>query len=493
MGESRVETPEAAAIRAAAEATGRVIWAIGPDGSLAVDSQAWCDFTGLSREQGQGQGWWRCIHPEDRSDVERAWVGAKTTLGPFEVEFRMIRPTDRFTRVLMRCVPLSKDTASAATGWLASCTEVRTDDPFRRSEERLRLVVDSARVALWEFDFVAGQMTRTENHDALFGLPWQPVWTYDCFTRAAHPEDVAMADRAVQHSCAPGGPDDYAFDFRVIWPDESVHWLAVHGCVVRRDATGAAELVRGALIDVTRLKAVEAELRKAIHVREEFLQVASHELNTPITTLALKIGALRKVQADGALTSEKLGANLDGAERQVRRLADLVRQLLDVTHLGRGRLMLIRERVALADVARAVVARLAPDAKRTGCEVALEISDEARGDWDRDRLEQVLFHLLSNAFRYGSGKPVHVRVEREGSIGRLTVQDEGVGIQEHALPRVFEKFEHAALARGYGGLGLGLYIVRQLVLAHGGMVTVQSKPGEGATFRVDLPLEDGGE
>jgi signal transduction histidine kinase len=105
------------------------------------------------------------------------------------------------------------------------------------------------------------------------------------------------------------------------------------------------------------------------------------------------------------------------------------------------------------------------------------------------RFEQVLDNLLSNALKYGPGKPVRVRLEREAARLRMTVRDEGIGVPPEALERIFHRFERAVSERHYGGLGLGLYIVRQIVEASGGTIAAASVPGQGATFTVELPLE----
>jgi len=136
-----------------------------------------------------------------------------------------------------------------------------------------------------------------------------------------------------------------------------------------------------------------------------------------------------------------------------------------------------------------VLGRLADVFERSGCEVHLEAPVPVHGRWDAQRLDQVLVNLLTNAVKYGAGRPVHVRVEEAGAFVRLTVRDEGIGIAPEALPRIFGRFERAVSDSQYGGLGLGLYITRQLVEAMGGRVYVESRLEEGSTFTVELPLQ----
>jgi PAS domain S-box-containing protein len=474
-------------LRTVAELIGQVLWALTPEGELMDDSPSWRALTGQSQEEARGRGWMDVVHPEDRAHFECAWREAQEHSRPYEVECRIRRPNLRYTRACMRGRPVF-DPEGRVRGWLATSSEVWADESVRRSEERLRRATEAAQVAVWEYDFIAGQMTRTENHDGLYGLPTQHVWQYDIFVNATHPDDREMSNRIVQASVAPDGPDDYAFDFRAIWPDGSIHWLAVTGHVFARDASGRATLVRGALIDVTRLKRVEAELREAVRVRDEFLQIASHELNTPLTPLALKLSALQQLAARQQSTPEALTKHLEVAQRQVRRLSELVKDLLDVTRLSRGQLQLSLAEVSLPEVVSAVVEQFAAEAQRHGCTIGLSLAREAVGHWDRGRLEQVVENLLGNAIKYGSGKPVHVEVTVDQDRARLVVRDEGIGIEADKLARIFDKFERASSARHFGGLGLGLFIARQIAESHGGKIWALSEPQRGATFVVELPL-----
>jgi PAS domain S-box-containing protein len=237
-----------------------------------------------------------------------------------------------------------------------------------------------------------------------------------------------------------------------------------------------------------------AELQQAVRVRDDFLSVASHELKTPLTSLGLKLHAWARGARDGRPpTPEGLVQDVEMMRRQVRRLTDLVNDLLDVSRIGSGRFALQPEEVELAALVREMAARFEQDAARAGCALEVHADAPVLGSWDRLRLEQVLANLLSNALKYGAGKPVQVRLEAgvgEAGAGeaRLSVRDAGIGIAPEAAARIFGKFERAVSERHYGGLGLGLYITRQLVDAMGGRITVESRPGEGARFEVVLPL-----
>jgi signal transduction histidine kinase len=233
-----------------------------------------------------------------------------------------------------------------------------------------------------------------------------------------------------------------------------------------------------------------AEAQAAVRVRDEFLGVAAHELRTPLTSLSLQVQLLRKqLGRDGSVEADKLKRSVALAERQTARLAQLVDSLLDISRLTHGRLELNLEELDLAEVARAVVHRFETEARLLDVALTVDAPEPVRGRWDRLRLEQVVTNLVDNAVKYGEGRPVAVKVEGTADGVRLTVRDEGIGIDPEALPRLFGRFERAVSERHYGGLGLGLYITRTLVESMGGQVRVESEPGQGSTFTVELPRE----
>ncbi|WNG49962.1 DUF4118 domain-containing protein [Archangium minus] len=234
-----------------------------------------------------------------------------------------------------------------------------------------------------------------------------------------------------------------------------------------------------------------AKLQEAVRLRDEFLSVASHELNTPLTPLKLRLQSLARLLATEPSTplTTRITQEVELMRQQVKRLADLVSDLLDVSRIRTGRMKLRLEEVDLSKVTHDIAARFHPEATRAGCTLYLHTQEPVIGLWDRLRLEQVLTNLLSNAIKYGAGKPIHIRVEDDGNQARLEVRDEGIGIKPEAMGRIFNRFERAVSERHYGGLGLGLYVTRQIIDALSGTVRAESTPGQGATFTVELPRQ----
>ncbi len=233
------------------------------------------------------------------------------------------------------------------------------------------------------------------------------------------------------------------------------------------------------------------EAQEALHVRDEFMSIASHELKTPLTPLQLQIHTLEKRTRDLVRDDSSgiwLEDHLATIRRQSDRLDRLVGELLDMSRLMHGRLHLELERVDLREVTRAAVADFAGRTDLPRSEVRVEIAPGIMGHWDRLRLEQVISHLLSNALKYGQGQPITIEGRVAGGQALFTVEDHGIGIAPADQDRVFGRFERAVPSRHYGGFGLGLFIARQVVEALGGMITISSEPGKGAAFTVSLPL-----
>jgi len=228
-----------------------------------------------------------------------------------------------------------------------------------------------------------------------------------------------------------------------------------------------------------------SDARSATRIREEFLHVASHELRGPLGTLRLGVQLMLRDARTGG--GRPLEARLHTIERQSERLVQLADALLDVSRITSGRLELARERADLAAVVREVAARHAAEGEAAAL-IGCDLPDTLPCDLDVARIEQVLTNLLSNAVKYGRGRPIEVTLRGEGGTAGLSVRDHGIGIAEADQGRIFDRFERAVSGRHYAGLGLGLWIVRQIVEAHGGTIRVQSAPGEGSTFVVELPL-----
>lgn len=225
-------------------------------------------------------------------------------------------------------------------------------------------------------------------------------------------------------------------------------------------------------------------LQEAIRARDEFLTIVAHEIRGPLTSLHLGAQFLER----GLMSEPTRRAAAKIIQREDLRLSRFVKELMEVARIRDGATELQRELVELTSLVRTVVSNFSADLASTRTELKLEVDEEVTGEWDAHRLQQIVEHLLSNALKFGAGGPVTIGVRETEGRAELSVRDEGQGIAADLLERIFDPFERGVSVRHYGGLGLGLFITRTLVEELGGRIRVETEPGKGTTFRVELPL-----
>ena len=291
---------------------------------------------------------------------------------------------------------------------------------------------------------------------------------------AIHPDDRRRCVRAWERSLASGEVLEIECRLRRGF-DGAMRW---HTCraLPERDDDGTIMGWLGTYSD-------SEELKQAIRARDEFLSIASHELRTPLTALKLRLESL----AHTGTPDERASRKLQGAIRQTERLERLIDHLLDASRISAGRLVLERGPVSLGELCSEVLERVREQPGAAAQVFELSADGDLVGSWDRMRLEQVVENLVSNALKYGEGRPIEVGVRGDDDAVELTVSDHGIGIDPPDLGRIFEQFERARSSHGQSGIGMGLYISRQIVQAHGGEIDVASALGQGSVFRVVLP------
>lgn len=232
---------------------------------------------------------------------------------------------------------------------------------------------------------------------------------------------------------------------------------------------------------------------QALKQRDEFLSIASHELKTPLTSLKIQVQIRRRLlekKDDSVFSPEKVTGLVGIAEKQIDRLIRLVDDMLDITRIQNGKLSLNIQPVEFDLLAKEVVENFSDEFERAGCELSFTSQDRLMIEGDRYRLEQVIANLLSNALKYGNKAPVSVSARLNGSNVELSVKDQGMGISLLNQERIFDRFERAVNPNNIGGLGLGLYITRQIVELHSGQIRVKSLEGQGSEFLLELPAKN---
>lgn len=242
---------------------------------------------------------------------------------------------------------------------------------------------------------------------------------------------------------------------------------------------------------LAKLQSTQRELEQAVRMRDDFMSIVAHEVRTPLNGLILET-QLRKMHLArdnaAAFTLDKMHAMVDRDERQIKSLIRLIEDMLDVSRIRTGKLSIRPTRFDLSGLVRNLLQNFAPQIDAAESSVTLDAEHPVQGNWDEFRIEQVISNLLTNALRYGAKSPISVKVYSENDQALVEVRDQGIGIDQENQKRIFQQFERVTARHAVAGLGLGLFISEQIVTAHGGSITVESRIGEGALFRVCLPL-----
>jgi PAS domain S-box-containing protein len=399
-------------------------------------------------------------------------------------------PSGKITRRYLNLViQRTEDSQGRTDGVMMLAVDVTEQVAVRRQNE---LILNSAGEGIYGLD--SDGITTFVNPAACKMLGWK---SQEILGHGAH--------KAIHHSKADRTPYDievcpihaafrdgvtHFIDNEVFWRKDGSSFpveysstpILEHGKPI-----GAVVIFR----DISERLRTEAELSRAVQARDEFLSIASHELKTPLTSLKLQIqlliGHIRK-GTWSAIPSDRLFKMAELSDSQISRLARLTDNLLDVSKISIGRFELNKEELDLCQVAKEVVDRLASQIATANSTVEMDCSAVApRCHADRLRIEQVITNLLTNATRYAPGTLISIRVWGEARQVRLSIQDRGPGISVEDQKRIFSRFERAGSTQA-GGLGLGLYISRQLIEAHGGSIRVESELGKGARFIIELPV-----
>lgn len=261
----------------------------------------------------------------------------------------------------------------------------------------------------------------------------------------------------------------------------------------------------GISIEITAIKETESRIRalltsehkarteaeKAILARDEFISIASHELKSPITALKMKVQlTLRQLNRDPNPALDKFKTSMCKLESDADRLVTLINRLLDITRIQTGHFELHREELVVNDLITNLIENFTLQLETTDSKIEVEMKDDIKAHWDKSRIEQVVTNLITNAIKFGEKKPIKLVLESTDHQARITVTDHGRGIPPEFKDKIFDRYERANVSEGIQGLGLGLYIVKQILESHGGSIRVESELGKGSTFVVDLPLSE---
>lgn len=438
------------------------------------------------------------IHPEDRMKARNDLEKSLREKGVYYSEYRIIRQSDKVERWILATGQVKSDETGKVkifSGVIMDITDRKlAEEKIAEKSAFLETVLEQMPVASFFAEAPSGKLlfTNKKFHDVwkkspgdtqgiegfrLYkgfhadGTPYEP---YDWpLARALTKGDVTTSE-----------------DIDVELFDGTRAVMRLSAAPIRNSK---GQIIAGVVLseDVTEKIAIQRELQDAIIARDEFLSIASHELKTPLTSLGLNTQVfLRAMKRNdqSIYTPEKVHSLVNLVARQIGRLTRLIDDMLDVSRIRSGKLVIEKDELDACDLVDDVIERLKAQFLAANLQTPnFKRCENTHAKWDRFRIEQVMVNLLTNAIRYGNGKPVEVEIKPHGDMIRISVRDNGIGISEDAKEKIFNRFERSVNANEVSGLGLGLFISKQIVEAHKGKIWVESEIGAGSTFHVDLP------
>lgn len=462
-----------------AQAIPHIIWKGKEVGSFEYVNKAWNDTTGQSPNASLGEGWQLMVEPQNLHSFLDLWKKAAHDQSLFEVEIRIYSVKDDVWKWhLVRMHP-EKTPEGEFSGWIGTATQIHDRIIAERS---LRVLSEASRILFHVFDLdktiaeFANLIAQELNAQCTIKL------TRESESTTISSERILPIENQIKtYEC---NLKYRNFQFGTLWvalplssfKDGSLSLVdeLAHRCSIA--------------LDNARLY---SEACKAIQVRDDFLSIASHELKTPLTPLKLQATHFRKIFNEGRLAKlspEFFQKMLKTTERQVDRLIRLVDEMLDLSRVQSGQMTFDHGEFDLYALTQEIIERFHDQLILEKSAVTLKGHGPITIWGDKFRIEQVIMNLISNALKYGEGKPFEIELNaRDNDRVLLSVTDYGIGIAEEDQERIFDRFERAASASQFGGLGLGLFIVRQIVEKHQGSIRVESRLGHGSRFTVELP------
>lgn len=374
--------------------------------------------------------------------------------------------------------------------------QVRTQNLIRENQDFLEFAQKAGKIGAFEWNVDTNKILWTTELENIYGLgPGEYKGTFTEWLKFVHPEDKRTTVKAVLRINSQGR--EFNHEFRIISRQGAVRWILARGKIVK-DGKGNNIKFIGINIDMTEQKVIEHKLRlteanllHALSVRDEFMAIASHELKTPLTSLKLSLQMYERSiyrKEPRAFAPEKMQSYLEKNSQSIDRLSRLVDDMLDISRIRTGKLTIKKEKCELSGIMLHVLARYRDQFDESGSgQPMIDTFETSIGEWDPLRIEQVMTNIITNALRYGRGKPITISITNKEKSFLIAVKDNGLGIPKSDQDKIFQRYERGLLAREVSGLGLGLYISQQIVEAHSGRIWVESEVGKGSTFFVELP------
>lgn len=472
--------------RTYAESMPQIAFIADKEGNLTYLNQRWYDYIGENTKTES------IYHPDDSKIVTDHWAHSIATGEVFDVECRLLRKDGVYRWHLSRAIAL-KDSSGNITQWVGTTTDIHDQKEIESIQARLLQVLDSSSDFIGMADIDQSVIYLNQAGRKMVGIDPDQDLSDIKIESFFFKDDLPFLQNVILPTTL--NEEKWVGDYRFRdLKTEAERWVHLHSFTTHDEKTGEFTGFAAVSRDLTEIKQNERRLEEALIARDQFLSIASHELKTPLTSLKLQSQlTLRSLELGKAIPIEKQITMAHQTNELVGRLTRLIDDMLDVSRIKTGKLQLDKGEHELGDIVREVVLRMSLLFEAAKVRLpSIDAPEKLIGEWDRFRLEQVIGNLLTNAIRYGRGKPIEIKIIKNEGKALLTVTDHGYGIAEEDLTRIFGRFERAINSSEVSGLGLGLFISKEIIETLQGRIWVESKLGEGSTFYIELPLKNNG-
>lgn len=473
-----------------------IIWSCNSEGQVNYFNRCWWNYSGLDPVKDFHQlAGVDIIHPDERDFVMESFGQSFKKGIPFEAKYRLLSASDQYRWHLVRLTPLHNVNGEVVS-WIGTATDV---NDLLEAQSRFTAFFEQSSLPMEIYDLNGTPIQVNKAWEELFATTFDQLQGYNVLQDPQIEKNgikslilKAMEGEAVEATPFYYNPSEIGKTGRERWLEASFFPVMDANEGVREIAMILRDVTDRELAQANLIKS-NAELEMAVRARQDLLNICGHELKTPLSSLRLQTQTAKRRIAkgdDSVYAPEKVDKLLDLYGNQIERLVHLVDDMLDFTRISSGKLNLTPEKVNLSELVIEVVDHFAEQLAAADCTVTTSLDSDVIGFWDRYRIEQVMANLLTNAIKYGRGFPVKLEVtkSKDQKFAILKVRDHGMGIAAENHDKIFNRFERVVSANEVSGLGLGLYITKDIILNHNGSIRVESALNEGSEFIVELPL-----